>query len=140
MTASDFALSQLNLAGYMLDKVYEGIDEATLDMRISPAAMTPRETAEHLCECYVASAKVAVGAKHEWGTYEAVDKSWPALGEQMRTLRTVAADACLNGTDEGLESASHYMISHDNYHVGQLCSIRIAADANWDPYCIYQMD
>ena len=140
MTANDFALAQLNLAGYMLDKVYEGIDERTLDLRVSPTAMTAREMAEHLSECYVAAAKIAVGEKHEWGNFESADKSWPALLNQMRDLRTVAMDACLNGSDEGLDCASHYVISHDNYHVGQLCLLRIAADSSWDPYCIYQMD
>ena len=139
MTASDFALSELQLVGYMLDKVYEGIDDKTLDLKIAPTAMTARELSEHLCECYVAAAKIAVGEKHDWGTFEAADKTWPALFEQMKDLRTVAMDACLNGTDAGLDSASHYMISHDNYHVGQLCTIRLAADADWNAYCIYQM-
>ncbi len=140
MTATEFAKEELDNVGYMLEQAFEGIDDKTLDLRTSSKSMTAREMAEHLSECYQAVITTSRGEKYEWGSFRAADKSWPALGNEMKAMRAKAVLTCLDGTDEALRRAKDYLISHDNYHVGQLCLIRLEADENWDAYSIYQFE
>lgn len=139
MTAQEFAKSELEHVGHMLDVVFTGLDPDLLDRKALPRAMSMRETAVHLAECYQCAIVVAGGGKHEWGSYLPSTLEWPALLHEMQRLRAKAVAACLDGTDEGLERAYDYVIAHDNYHVGQLCLIRIDADGGWDSYSIYGM-
>lgn len=135
MTTQELLQLQFDDAGYQLDKVFEGLD-ASLDFRLTEKSMTPRETAAHLGECYVAMVKESNGEKHEWGTYEAPTTEWPAVWNDMKDLRAKATAAV--NSKPGLESsASSYIIAHDYYHVGQMVATRMARDPEWDPYSIY---
>ncbi|MBC8063708.1 MAG: hypothetical protein H7Y17_02680 [Chlorobia bacterium] len=135
MTTQELLQHQFDDAAYQLEKVFDGLD-ASLDFRLTEKSMTPRETAAHLGECYVAMVKEANGEKHEWGTYEPSTTEWPAVWENMKELRAKATAAVL--AKPGSESkASEFIVAHDNYHVGQMVATRMARDPDWDPYSIY---
>ena len=139
MTASEFLQHELADLDFMLDKVYEGIDEQALDLKMTSQAMTAREIAVHLAECYLAAHEVANGRKYPWGTYKAETTAWPALFQEMKTRRAAAVEACKSDSDEVLKAGYAYIVGHDSYHVGQLCLIRLEADATWNAHCIYNM-
>ena len=135
MTAKELLQHQIDDAGYQLAKVYEGID-ASLDTKLTDQAMSPRELAKHLGECYTAVLKESRGEKHEWGTYSPTTNEWPALWNEVKNLRTKATEAAMNS--ENWEThASAFLPAHDYYHVGQLAALRLSKDSGWDPYSIY---
>lgn len=136
MTEKELLRHQIDDAGYQLDKVFEGIEEASLDYRLTEHAMTPREIAAHLCECYVATSAAAAGTEHSWGTYTAPDTSWPALWNTTKSLRAEATETALNTADFATKVHS-FVIAHDYYHVGQMCAVRLVRDPEWDAYSIY---
>ena len=121
----------------MLRKSFQGIDEQNADFKAGNL-MSPREQAAHLCTCYMAAKDAAEGNKPTWETYDVADKSWPALSASFDQLRKSAVDAYTDDDEEKLKHANDYIASHDNYHVGQMCAIRLAMDPGWDPYCIYE--
>lgn len=139
MTTLEFAKKQSDSVSYMLQKAYEGAGDSVLDIKISEHAMTPREVAAHLGECYQAVLTETSGGKHEWGSFKPATTEWPALFEETMLLRSKAVEACeKEGGDQGAQRISDYIVTHDNYHVGQLCLARLQGDPSWDPYGIYQ--
>ncbi|OJU65479.1 MAG: hypothetical protein BGO01_16610 [Armatimonadetes bacterium 55-13] len=137
MTAKELLINQLEDAGYQLEKAYEGIDESTLDHRITKDAMTPRETLVHLSEAYYAVIEDAAGRQHEWGSYVAPDTSWPGLWKIASELRSKAVETTLSSPD-GAMKAHAYIIAHDYYHVGQVCLARLGCNSEWNAYAIYK--
>jgi hypothetical protein len=137
MTAKELLRHQFDDAGHQLDKVYEGVD-SSLDSKLSDSGRSPRETAAHLAECYSAILKEANGEKHEWGSFQPASNEWPALWNEMKSLREQAKELALQ-KDGWEEHAIAYGPAHDYYHVGQLAALRITKDPEWDPYSIYNM-
>ena len=138
MTANELLNKQLADVSYQLDKVLDGVSESDLDFKICPTAMSIRETVEHLCEVYVVVEKESRGEKHSWGTYAIEDKSWSNLSSEFVRLRKVAVDIVSKAeTDKEFETALAYILAHDYYHVGQLASVRLATNPEWDAYSIY---
>lgn len=135
MTARELLNHQIEDAGYQLEKVLDGID-GSLDSKLTPASMSPRETVAHLGECYTAVITETAGEKHQWGSYSPRTTEWPALWIEVQELRKQASAAALDKA--GWEShASAFLPAHDYYHVGQLAALRLVKDADWDPYSIY---
>ncbi len=140
MTAHDLLKWQIGHVGKQLTAAYEGLSPSGWDHRPSPGAMSPRETAEHLCECYTAFAASATGGKHEWGSFHIVDKSECNLIATMRTMRSHAVATALASNDERMyREATEYILTHDAYHLGQLCASRLDSDPNWNAYAIYEV-
>lgn len=136
MTANELLTHQFDDAGYQLAKVFEGIDDS-LDFRLIENGMTPRETVAHLGECYTALLNETQGVKHQWGSYAPSTTEWPALWEEVQSLRRKAFAAALEKEDwEG--HASDYGPAHDYYHVGTMVQIRLARQPDWDAYSIYR--
>jgi len=138
MTALDLLTAQIDEAGYQLGKAFDGFTDEWLDAKPIASMMSAREQAEHLCECYVAAAKLVDGVKHDWGTYAAPDRAWDALRQEMLILRDHATRKVLAGSAEAFGQGAEFLVAHDCYHVGQLSAIRIAVDPAWDPYSIYR--
>jgi uncharacterized damage-inducible protein DinB len=138
MTGAELIAHQLDTTGHQLTRVFEGIKEEHQDYKACSKAMTPKETLEHLCECYQAFLTESQGGSYEWGSFSIADKSWENLLSQFNSLRGRAVQLA-KGSQETrvLRSASAYMVLHDAYHVGQMASCRIETDADWDPYSIY---
>jgi hypothetical protein len=135
MTAQEMLQIQMDDAGNQLSKVFDGID-SSLDSKLVAEAMSPREVAAHLGECYQAVITETSGGKHEWGSYQPGTTEWPALWNEVMDLRKKAVVAALGA--EGWEAhASGFIPAHDYYHVGQVALLRLTKDSGWDPYSIY---
>lgn len=139
MTATELMVFELNDVGNQLNRVFEGMPASVQDHKVCEKGMTPKETLEHLCECYQAFLTESQGGSHEWGSFSIADKSWDSLMEQFTSMRERAV-RIVKASEETriLRSAFSYMVAHDAYHVGQLSACRIDADASWDPYSIYK--
>ena len=138
MTAEDLTRFQLNDVGYQLEKAVEGVSDANWNSKLTPEAMSPADTFEHLCESYEALIASSKGEKWEWGSFSAPDKSKSALLDTFRKTRERAILAALDGADaERLQHVFIYITAHDAYHVGQLCLANVVWTPDWDPYSIY---
>ncbi len=138
MTAKELLEKQVSDVSYQLDKVLEGLTEEQLDYKVVPSAFSIREQVEHLCEVYTAVDALSKGQDHPWGEYSVEDKSWSNLTTLMFSLRAAAiALVTADERDETLLRGSAFIVGHDNYHVGQICTSRIAQDPTWNPYSIY---
>lgn len=124
--------------GHKLRAAFEGFPDAGLDTRLTPQSMTPRQIAEHLCDCYLAFEDALQGKKHEWGAYKAKGSSSEELLQEMMSLRGAAVEKALASTEvkHKLE-ALEYIPLHDEYHIGQLCLLRLEADPEWKFDSIY---
>lgn len=140
MTAKELLRYQLDDAKFQLEQILAGLDGSHVDGKPINTGMSMRETLVHLAEAYTATIKEAAGEKHEWGQFELPHESWADLVAQVFALRDKAVEAALGLEDEAksVNQVHHFLIAHDFYHVGQLASIRIATDANWNPYAIYR--
>ena len=135
MTAKELLKHQIDDSGNQLVKVFDGIDES-LDSKLTDQAMSPRQVAAHLCECYQAVITEAAGGKHQWGSYQPSTTEWPALWQEVMALRSQASEAALGAADWETH-ANAFIPAHDYYHVGQLAMLRLTKDPAWDPYSIY---
>jgi hypothetical protein len=129
---------QLESAGHQVDKVLEGLKEDQWDAKLRDDCMSPKEVVAHLTECYVAAQKDMVGQQHEWGSYMPADEAPPALLAEMREARQRAWDDLIKSGDEkAVKAATQFIVLHDAYHVGQLATLRLGLDPQWDAYAIY---
>ncbi len=138
MTTKDFLKMQLDDSGHQVDAVFAGLPEDQWDARVVAEAMSPRETAEHLAECYIALQDEAQGRKHDWGSYSAPDKSGEALIANLKAERAKAEELALASDDPGVWAmASSFVALHDAYHVGQMVTLRLTL-GDFNPYSIYK--
>lgn len=135
-TDQDLLQYVLDHAGAQVDKVFEGISETAWTQKSCEQAMTPAQTAEHLCEVYTAFKKMAAGEDHEWGNYSSGIATQDGILEHMKKLREEACAIAVSSDDKA-KGAYDYIVMHDCYHVGQMALNRMAADPTWDPYSIY---
>lgn len=122
---------------YQVEKSYEGL--ADFDYKLNSIAKTPREILTHFCETCEAFVTEANGGTHTWGTYSLPPMEPNELMAKYRKLRAEASEVALMATDpKMIKKASEYLVSHESYHVGQLCLIRLAIDPNWNAYSLYR--
>jgi hypothetical protein len=140
MTAQELIAHQITDCGYQLERVFNGIDESTADLKVGPEAMSPRETAAHLIECCQAFLVEADGASYDWGSMQMEDTSWARLMDVLVDKRQEAAVKVANGDDRVLKLASSFLVIHDAYHIGQMAQLRIHHTEGWDPYSIYRSE
>jgi uncharacterized damage-inducible protein DinB len=140
MTAKELLRYQLDDAQFQLEQVLAGLDGSHVDGKPVNTGMSMREMVVHLAEAYTATIKEAKGEKHEWGTFELPHESWQELVDTAFALRAEAVEAALSVEDEekGMKNAHAFLVGHDYYHVGQLATIRIATDSDWNSYSIYR--
>jgi uncharacterized damage-inducible protein DinB len=138
MTVHDFAKDAMASSGRQLDQVLAGMKEEHADTKVGGISQSPRETLEHLTDCYVNTVKAAEGKQPEWGTFSAAGKTWNELQKCFEASRAEAVAKILAAPEDKVgELALNYVILHDAYHVGQLALIRIQTDPGWDAYSIY---
>ena len=124
----------------MVSQVFAGLDESGADYKHANL-LTAKETAAHLCECYVMLDSRIRGEEYQWGTYKVGESSWEGIQREMGELRARASEAALTaGDDKSLWYLNEFMVGHDQYHVGQMCAVRLARDPEWDAYSIYRSD
>lgn len=129
----------LDASGKQLSTVFDGFPEALMDERLHEGTMSPRETLVHLCECYHAYALQAKGQKHSWGTYSEPDQSSEYLRLRCMELRNACIESGLAHESEEIRlECMDYVALHDSYHIGQIASLRIARQPDWNPYSLYE--
>ena len=137
MTAKELLEYELYRVGKQLEIVVSGLDESQFDVKDTDFSMSARETLAHLCEAYTAFIAISRGQKYAWGSYQPTDTHRDALLNEWTNLRDAAVEAALTGDGERNKLAYDYMVGHDNYHVGQLAHIRMAAQPDWDSNDLY---
>ena len=138
MDAKELIKFQMEASGKQVDKVLEGLADDKWGVKAG-ASMSASETVAHLAECYVAAQTHLSGGTHEWGSYKAVGETPEELGATMWSERTKAWEAILGSdADDVGETATQYLLLHDAYHVGQLATLRMGLDSEWDAYSIYE--
>jgi len=133
-----FLITSLASSVYQVEKVFEGLTEDQINIKITDQAMSALEHAEHLCEVYHAFMVEADGGKYEWG--QAYSSGCNTLSEKLELILSShgkAVDLTESNPDGVGATVCDYIISHNSYHVGQMCLLRMKLDSAWNPYCIY---
>lgn len=132
--------TQMETVGAQVRATFEGLEESQYDFQAHAAMMTPRQMISHLCECYVAVTKMTKGEEHSWGTYTPDATTGAELRSTWESERATAVSALAAWDSEKAdEEATGFIVLHDAYHVGQMCTIRLAIDPEWNAYSIYGM-
>lgn len=133
-----YLVSALANSFYQVEKVFEGLTPEQMTEKITPLAMTPDEQMEHLCEVYHAFLLTADGGKYEWGNSYSTGLS--SLPEKMEFLKS-QHDIVVNKTEQNPEllgeKVCDFILSHNGYHVGQMCLVRLNLNSDWNAYSIY---
>jgi hypothetical protein len=139
MTAKELLAHQIDEAGFQLKMTFEGLSEEGFDHHACGSSMSPREMIEHLAEACQATIETAAGREYEWGSFSIEDKTGANLVAVWADLREKASAAVLAGESEGsFKSGSAFLVEHDFYHVGQMATVRLSLDPDWNAYCIYR--
>lgn len=107
--------------------------------KLTPAAMSPMETAEHICHVYHAIMEVAKGATFDWSLpYSSGETTLAGRIAKFNAMHAQALEViAANPTDKVLEEALDFVSLHNAYHVGQICLLRMDKEEGWNPYSIY---
>jgi len=137
MSSAELLAHMLKNAGFQIEQCYAGIDEATMDLQPASSMMTPRQILGHLTECCLACQAKNEGKEHSWGSYTPVT----GTEELLSTYRAERAKAVagIDETDASIDAAVDFLVAHEYYHVGQLCTARLTANPDWNAYSIYGM-
>lgn len=139
MTCQELLRKQVDIAGFQLQKSFEGLTGDGWHHRSAPEAMSPYEMAVHLSECYTAALREFYGETHEWGSFVVeIPEPDPVLAKMFELRGQAAETLLLADDDEAMKHASDFLVLHDAYHVGQLATVRIQL-GDWNPYAIYEM-
>lgn len=137
MTAKELMEYEVENTGFQLTRCLQDLPADLLDKRLTEKGMSPRETASHLCESYLALDAHNKGRHYEWGSFSAEALAWDRLLAKMFELRKEAAAGTCVDEDDKLRACHDYIVAHDAYHVGQLCQLRLQFQPDWEPYSIY---
>ena len=137
MEAKELFVTQFDDAAKQLRAVLSEWPDSTWDTKAHPTAMSARETVTHLTEAYQAAGKHLIGEEHQWGSYAPVSDDPNRLLAEMNKQRDVLKAAALGHEDSHLGTVLAYSSNHDFYHVGQLVTLRLHLNPEWDAYSIY---
>lgn len=129
---------EIENTGYQLFACFKDLPDDLLDAQVTEQGLTPRQTAGHLCESYLAMDAQNKGEKYAWGSFSSEGLDWAPLLAKTFELRAIAAAGACVDDDDKLRAAHDYMVAHDAYHVGQLCQLRIKFQPDWESYSIYR--
>jgi hypothetical protein len=138
MDGKTLQLKTIDTVGRQLEKAVEGLAEGHWNEKLHENSMSPLEAFEHLAACCDMFCVEARGEKKGWGEYsvpnptrESVMAAWKE--ERAKAIELLTA----SDKDEDLNHAADYISLHDAYHVGQIVSLRIKLQPDWDSYAIY---
>ncbi len=139
MEAKAAIQNALDSSLHQIKMCFEGL--ADLDVKPIPVSMSPRETLAHLFECYTAFITHAGGGKHEWGVFQVPAEVKADPAKYVWSLREEAVAVFNAGNEETVVPlALDFLVLHDCYHVGQMCTLRLTLDPEWPAYSIYKHD
>lgn len=125
-------------SGFQLNACLNGVSDELSTQAPLNGVMPIREMVVHIAEAYLAIVAGSKGEKYEWGSYADPGGSFSDLVVTVNGLRANAAEIALAQLEEHPEYARDYLAGHDYYHVGQLVSLRMNLDREFNPYSIYQ--
>ncbi len=139
MGAHPSFIEVLDHAAKQVNNVFTALPADSWDKKPIAQAMSPRETVEHLACCYEACMVEAKGGKWDWAAPYSLGIADPeAILTKMRELRAAAQALVVDSDDPNMwHLGTEFIILHDAYHVGQMCTFRIMTEPDWDPYSIY---
>ncbi len=140
MTPKELIQYQLESTAKQLHAVLDDFHRTTFhDVIADSTLMSAAQTVSHLTETYIAVQEHFEGKQHEWGSYKSETNDPIELMDKMWAEREKAVAAVLSCDDEGdaTKTATEYIIMHDPYHVGELVTLRLHFEPNWDAYSIY---
>lgn len=137
MTAKELIKTIVDDAGFQLSQCVEGVDEAHADLKVHDDAMSFRVTFAHLTECYHAAIEQAEGREYAWGTFKPQSAALAPLVAEWRALRARATDMLVSDDDKLIKIAADFIGGHDYYHVGQLVTLRLSFEPDWNYMSIY---
>lgn len=139
MNAQELIQYQLKTVGFQVEKCFEGLPAALYEASLDNTAMTPRLTLAHLLEVLDAVEKLLKGTDPQWGAYQTDTTPFETLHQKYAARRKeIITQALASSEPQHLQILSNYIVLHESYHVGQLCSLRMARDAAFNPFSIYQ--
>jgi hypothetical protein len=138
MTAKEFAMSMIEDSGFQLNACLNGVTDELSTKAPLNSVMPIREMLVHIAEAYRAIIAGAKGEKYEWGSYADPGGSFSDLVVAVNSLRSEAVEVALENLETHPEYAQGYLAAHDYYHVGQLVSLRVNLDREFNPYSIYK--
>ncbi len=138
MTANEITSAVFHMTGSQVEGVLKDWPSDQWEARINDQTMSAKEMVAHLTECYIAFQKSTKGESHEWGSYVPADSSVEGLLAAMRSERAASGALLEAATDDHLKEAFMYIHTHDTYHVGQLVSLRLTLNPEWNSYAIYE--
>ncbi len=135
----EFIKRQLDETKHHLTRVLQDWPLETQDFKVTPSAMSPRETIPHLAECNIAGIEYLAGIDHEWVTYHPASQDWSVLCEEMFALHDKAVSELIaDGSEKAFKALTSFVLLHEEYHVGQLVQTRSVAEPEWDVFAIYK--
>jgi uncharacterized damage-inducible protein DinB len=132
---NDILQKQCDYVGKQVRAAVDGLSQEGWNTRPTETAMTPREIVTHLCGVYEYATAKARGEQATWTEYACAGDTNELMAD-FDSKRQEAITACL-ASEDPYEMLTDYIIVHDAYHVGQLCTARFVVQPDWDPYAIY---
>ena len=138
MTTQEFLQVQLKDVGNQVQAVFRDLPADKWDEQATPQSMSARDTLHHLAECCQAFLTSAEGGEHNWGAWSVEDTS----SSNLMSVYTDLRDKCIatvGSTNDPvvLKHASDFLALHEAYHVGQMVTLRLIINSDFDPYSIY---
>ena len=121
---------------YQIDQALLGLGDDALDFRPHSTALSLREQYEHLTEVYLAVQALSKGETFSWGAFKSEATTVEALRTEMQAERQRAV-ATVTDTDGSIGSGLSFLVIHEGYHVGQICTLHHAFDPSWSSFAIY---
>ncbi len=138
MDAAALLKYSLDASHFQVQACYNGLSPEAAQARPIAAMMTANEQLEHLCEVCQAVLTQAAGGTHAWGEF-VIPEEWKQ--DRMGTytaLRQKAVETLVSDPQEPhLKMGINYLSLHETYHVGQLVTLRLTLDPEWNAYSIY---
>jgi uncharacterized damage-inducible protein DinB len=138
-----------------IERAVTGLTEEQADFRFGEGIMSVRDTLVHLADNCLALSAELEGRKHDFGAWRPSGeglvhllREWGELREQAlakvaERLRGVDLDALMKvsfATWPGWKVLTEWVVTHDAYHLGQICALRLAQCPDWDMYTVYDPD
>jgi hypothetical protein len=137
MSIVDFLKGQIEGSGSQLTNVLNGIAAEHKDFRLHDGGFSFAEQVTHLAEAYRAVLAAGDGKEYEWGSFVPASDEWSDLVAEAMALRTEATAVVLVDDETKLQLGSDYIVFHDLYHVGQMATMRLQVQADWNYMEIY---
>ncbi|MBX3097631.1 MAG: DinB family protein [Fimbriimonadaceae bacterium] len=140
--SQSLAKKVLDDSGFQVSQVFAGLKNEDWQQRLLPSTMSPQEVIHHLTECCkAASHRITQGTEFEgWGKTTMAGTTPEEWMEEFNACRAQAISAGLEEDNERHQMTLIDLLAlHEAYHVGQLCTLRLQIDPDWNYLSIYGM-